>query len=92
MRTFQNLCEIMRVERVKEDLPYLCQVEVHVLFNGKQYYFLSNNTMACNRIEKASIVSNKIRLYGYTLKGAYDAFYKEFKKKKTAGEWMLQSL
>lgn len=85
MRTLQSLFEFMRVERVKEEIPYLCQIKVHVLFNRKQYYFLSNNTMACNRIEKASIVSNKIRLYGYTLKGAYDAFYREFKKKKAAG-------
>lgn len=86
MRTLQNLYEFMRIERVKEQVPYDCLIKVIVQFNRKQYKFMSNNTRACARIEKAAIVSNKIRLYGYTLKGAYDAYYSEFKKRRASGE------
>lgn len=86
MRTLQNLYEFMRIERVYYPFPIGCRVKVVVQFNRKQYRFLSNNTMACSRIEKAAIVSNKIRLYGYTLKGAYDSYYSEFKKRRASGE------
>lgn len=83
MRTLQNLYEYMRVERTSLDCCVMFSVTV--LFNRKQYHFLSKNWMAYNRIQKQDIVTDRVTLYGYSLKGAYEAFYNEFKKKRAAG-------
>lgn len=86
MRTLQNLFEFMRIERSVGQLPFNCLVKVVVLYNRKQYRFFSDNLRACYRIDKQEIVSDRVNLYGYTLKGAYLAFYCEFKKRRAVGE------
>lgn len=83
MRTLQNLYEYMRVERMTFDNDVMFKVTV--LFNRKQYRFLSRNWMAYNRIQKQDKVSDRVTIYGYSMKGAYEAFYNEFKKKRAAG-------
>lgn len=83
MRTFLNLYENIRVERMTFD--YGVMFKVTILFNRKQYRFLSRNWKAFNRIHNQDIVNDRVTLYDYSLKGAYEAFYKEFKKKRAAG-------
>lgn len=74
---------MMQIERVSA--YFGVEYEIHVEYNRNEYWFRSTNWMAANRISKHGHVHNKVTMYGYTLKGAYDAFYKEFKKKKSAG-------
>lgn len=83
MRTLQNLYEYIHVERMTFDNDVMFKVKV--LFNRKQYVFLSRNWMAYNRIQKQGKVSVRVTIYGYSMKGAYEAFYNEFKKKRAAG-------
>lgn len=55
-------------------------VEVEVKYNRHLFKFTSNNSQAYYRLMKKKYVNDKVQLYGYTLKGAYEAFYKEFAK------------
>ena len=54
--------------------------KVVVKYNRHLYEFKSQNWQAVQRIRRQSSVQDKMQLYGYSLKGAYEAFYKEFAK------------
>lgn len=54
--------------------------KVVVKYNRHLYEFKSQNWRALQRIRRQNSVQVKMRLYGYSLKGAYEAFYKEFVK------------
>lgn len=55
-------------------------VEIVVKYNRHLYKFESYNWQACNRVWRKDYFNDKVQVYGYTLKGAYEAFYKEFAK------------
>lgn len=78
MRTLEDYIKNVEVLSVSDDLGR--HVEVVVRYNRHQYKFTSGNWRAYNRLGKQVCVHNKVQLYGYSLKGAYEAFYKEFDK------------
>lgn len=78
MRTLEDYTKIIDVTLLHGG--FLVLAEVVVKYNRHEYKFTSCNWRACNRLGKQGYVDNKVRLYGYSLKGAYEAFYKEFAK------------
>ena len=78
MRTLEDY--IKNVEVTLKTYGFENFAEVVVKYNRHTYQFTSGNWRACYRIEKKSLVQGKVQLYGYSLKGAYEAFYKEFAK------------
>lgn len=83
MRTLEDYTRLIEVSFKSDGFEVIAKVVV--TYNRHRYMFTSSNWRACNRIGMRDNVGDKVRLYGYSLKGAYDAFYKEFKKKKSAG-------
>ena len=78
MRTLEDYTKI--VEASFKSSEFGVYVEVIVRYKRHRYKFTSNNWQACNRLGKQAFVQSKMQLYGYTLKGAYEAFYREFAK------------
>lgn len=78
MRTLKDYA--MNVEVSSKSDGFGRHIEVIVRYNRHQYKFTSGNWHAYNRLGKQVFVNDKMQLYGYTLKGAYEAFYKEFAK------------
>lgn len=78
MRTLENYTRNVEVTLLEGG--FICFAEVVVRYNRRLYKFHSYNWRACNRIGKRDSVHDKVTLYGYSLKGAYEAFYKEFAK------------
>lgn len=87
MRTLKEISKIIQIGSLPNRTQYNFCVgyEIHVIYNRNKYWFRSSNWQAANRISRRKVVNDKVTMYGYTLKGAYEAFYKEFKKKKAAG-------
>lgn len=78
MRTLEDYIQNIEVSFKSENFEPLA--EVVIKYNRHRYKFTSNNCLACYRLLKKNYVNNKVHLYGYSLKGAYEAFYKEFAK------------
>lgn len=78
MRTIEDYIKNVEVS-IKSDC-FEVFAEVVVTYKRHKYKFTSNNSQAYYRLMKKKYVNNKVHLYGYTLKGAYEAFYKEFAK------------
>ena len=78
MRTLEDYIKLIEVTFKSDGFEVFA--EVIVTYNRHRYSFMSNNWHACNRIKKRDCVNDKVLLYGYSLKGAYEAFYKEFAK------------
>ena len=78
MRTLEDYTKLIEVA-FKSD-GFEVSAEVVVKYNRHFYKFASSNWRACNRIGKRYCIRASVQLYGYTLKGAYEAFYKEFAK------------
>lgn len=80
MRTLEDYVQNIEVSFKSDGNEFFAEVEVVVKYNRHQLKFISNNCLAYYRLLKKNFVNNKVQLYGYTLKGAYEAFYKEFAK------------
>lgn len=78
MRTLEDYIKLIEVTFKSDGFEVFA--EVIVRYNRHRYKFASGNWRACNRISKQGCVHDKVALYGYSLKGAYEAFYKEFAK------------
>lgn len=78
MRTLEDYIKYVEVSFKSDGFEVFA--EVIVSYNRHQYKFSSHNWRACNRISKRESVHDKVSLYGYSLKGAYEAFYQEFAK------------
>lgn len=78
MRTLEDYTKNIEVSLLHGD--FIVLAEVIVTYNRHRFSFMSHNWQACNRIKVRDCVNDKVRLYGYSLKGAYEAFYKEFTK------------
>lgn len=78
MKTLEDYIKKVEVSLKRDGFEVFA--EVVVTYNRHKYKFASGNWRACNRIEKRDYVNDKVHLYGYSLKGAYEAFYKEFAK------------
>lgn len=77
MRTLEDYT---RAVEVSPNGSFGLIAKVEVKYNRHQYEFKSDNWRALQRIRRQGSVNNKAHLYGYSLKGAYEAFYKEFAK------------
>lgn len=78
MRTLEDYTKLIEVSFRSSNFIYL--VDVVVKYNRHVFKFPSKNCQAYYRIRKKNFVNDKVQLYGYSLKGAYEAFYKEFAK------------
>lgn len=78
MRTLEDYTKIIEVSFKSGSFGMIA--EVIVKYNRHQFQFTSNNWRAYQRIKRQDFVHDKERLYGYSLKEAYEAFYKEFAK------------
>lgn len=78
MRTLEDYAQNIEVSYKSEGFEVYA--DVIVKYNRHIYKFTSNNTRAYYRLRKKDFVNDKVQLYGYTFKGAYEAFYKEFAK------------
>lgn len=78
MRTLEDYAQVIEVSCKSEN--YEVYAEVVVTYNRHRYKFISGNWRAIKRLGMREHVHNKVLLYGYSLKGAYEAFYKEFTK------------
>ena len=78
MRTLEDYTKNVEVKLLEGG--FIIFAEVVVKYNRHLYKFNSYNWRACNRLGKRDCVNDKVQLYGYSLKGAYEAFYKEFAK------------
>lgn len=78
MRTLEDYTKLIEVSL--KSVGFEVVAEVVVTYYRHRYMFTSSNWRAINRIGKRDCVHDKVHLYGYSLKGAYEAFYKEFAK------------
>lgn len=78
MRTLEDYIKLIEVTFKSDGFEVFADVVVR--YNRHRYKFTSGNWRACNRIGKQGCVRDKVHIYGYSLKGAYEAFYKEFAK------------
>lgn len=78
MRTLEDYAN--NVEVTVKSYGFENFAEVIVRYNRHCYMFVSNNWRAGYRLGKRGLVNDKVQIYGYSLKGAYEAFYKEFAK------------
>lgn len=78
MRTLEDYTQNIEVTFKSEGLKVFADVVVK--YNRHLFKFTSNNMQAYYRLSKKKFVNDKVQLYSYTLKGAYEAFYKEFAK------------
>lgn len=78
MRTLEDYMRNIEVSSLFGS--FAMNAEVVVKYNRHEYKFKSCNWQAFQRIRRKKYVHDKAQLYGYTLKGAYEAFYKEFAK------------
>lgn len=79
MKTLENYIKNIEVTVLLHS-KCLDLYEVKVTYGRKRYKFYSSNWQAGNRIAKRFYVHDRVQLYGYSLKGAFEAFYKEFAK------------
>lgn len=78
MRTLEDYSQNIKVSNKVGGFGVI--VEVEVKYNRHLYKFESNNWQAYNRLRRKDYVNDKVQVYGYSHKGAYEAFYKEFAK------------
>ena len=90
MRTLEDYIKVIEVTFKSDGFEVFA--EVIVRYNRHRYKFTSGNWRACNRIGKRDCVHDKVQLYGYSLKGAYEAFYKEFAKLHKANSDKLSAI
>lgn len=76
MRTLEDYTKLIEVTFKSNGFEVFA--EVIVRYNRHRYKFTSGNWRAGNRLRKRDCVHDKVTLYGYSLKGAFEAFYKEF--------------
>lgn len=78
MRTLKDYTQSIEVSYRSEGCKGFADIVVK--YNRHIYKYTSDNLRAFGRIKKKNFVNDKVQLYGYTLKGAYEAYYKEFAK------------
>lgn len=78
MRTLRDYTQNIDVSYRSEG--YKGFADIVVKYNRHIYKFTSDNLRAYGRLKKKNFVNDKVQLYGYSLKGAYEAYYKEFAK------------
>lgn len=78
MRTLEDYTQSIDVSYRSEGFKGFADIVVK--YNRHIYKFTSDNLRAYGRLKKKNFVNNKVHLYGYSLKGAYEAYYKEFAK------------
>ena len=78
MRTLEDYTKLVKVSSKSGSFGIFA--EVVVAYNRHRYKFTSENWRAFLRIRRQGCVQDKVQLYGYSLKGAYEALYKEFAK------------
>ena len=77
MKTLAQLWESI------EHIGFCCSgsFSVAIIYHGKKLTCSSNNTLAFDRINADHIVNERVVLYGYTLRQAYQASYDECVRK-----------
>lgn len=80
MRTLEEYIKNIEISFKSDGIDFVAEVEVVVKYNRHLYKFISNNCLAYYRMLKKNFVNDKVRLYGYTHKSAYEEYYKEFAK------------
>lgn len=78
MRTLEDYTQNIEVSNKVGGFGII--IDVIVKYNRHLYKFESSNWRAFNRIRRKDCVNDKVHVYGYSHKGAYEAFYKEFAK------------
>lgn len=84
MRTLSEMEEIITI------IPsghWRCSI--HIKYNRHEYQFFSYNYQALSRYMRKNLVNNKVRFNGYTLMGAYMAWYNEFLRNKDKAKCVL---
>lgn len=84
MFTTNQFKKRMAVDRLSQGQYRIC-----VVYRGKVYFCISNNSLAWDRLENDNYPSN-YPVNGYTNRGAWQAFYDECLQKNFLGKWQYQ--